>query len=149
MANFTPGKATTEKKTFSRTTTVSIAINASASTVWEVLTNAADFSRWNSTIVSIEGKIKKGEKIKLVSTLDPKRTFKLKIKAFVPDQQLVWGDAMGERTFLLEQSGGKAVFTMTEKIGGILFPLFASQIPPFDDAFEQFASDLKKESEAK
>ena len=62
-------KATTIKKTFSRETTVSINIEADASIVWTLLTNAADFPRWNSTIVSMEGQIKLGEKIKLKSTL--------------------------------------------------------------------------------
>jgi hypothetical protein len=38
---------------------------------------------------------------------------------------------------------------MTEKIGGPLFPLFAKMIPPFDDSFEKFASDLKQEAEKK
>lgn len=36
---------------------------------------------------------------------------------------------------------------MTERIAGPLFPLFAKMIPPFDDAFETFAKDLKKEAE--
>lgn len=36
---------------------------------------------------------------------------------------------------------------MTEKIGGLLFPLYAKYIPPFDKSFEQFAADLKKEAE--
>jgi len=37
---------------------------------------------------------------------------------------------------------------MTEKIGGLLFPVYGRFIPPFDDAFEQFAADLKKEAES-
>jgi hypothetical protein len=37
---------------------------------------------------------------------------------------------------------------MTEKIGGPLFPLFASSIPSFDASFERFAADLKREAEA-
>lgn len=151
MTSFTAmaqsGKATTVKKTFSRTTTVSTTINADASIVWALLTNASDFSRWNSTIVSIEGDIQKGEKIKLKSTLDPSRTFKLKVKEIVPEQKLVWGDALGKRTYTLQQSSGGTIFTMTEKIGGLMFPLFANKIPPFDESFEQFAFDLKKEAE--
>ena len=142
------GVATTTKKTFSRTTAVSIAISADKSTVWSLLTNAADFSRWNSTVVSIEGEIEKGGKIKLKSTLDPKRTFKLKVKAFEPDQRLVWGDALGEREYSLTQQGNTTHFSMVEKIGGPIFPLFASKIPSFDASFEQFAADLKKEAEA-
>ena len=36
---------------------------------------------------------------------------------------------------------------MNEIIGGPVFPLFAKMIPPFDESFEQFASDLKSEAE--
>ncbi|NRB50836.1 MAG: SRPBCC domain-containing protein [Saprospiraceae bacterium] len=142
------GKASTVKKTFNRTTTISQTIQADADAIWSILTDAQDFARWNSTVVSIEGEIREGEKIRLKSTLDPKRTFKLKVKEMIPNQKLVWGDGMGKRTYLLESKGDATIFTMTEKIGGFLFPLFASKIPPFDESFEQFAADLKKEAEA-
>jgi len=141
------GKATTEKKLFSRTTTISETIHASPTIVWALLTNATDYSRWNTTIVSIEGEIQKGEKIKLKSTLDPNRTFKLKIKEMITGKKLVWGDAMGTRTYTLEKREDTTVFIMTEKIGSFMFPLFASKIPTFDESFEQFTSDLKMESE--
>jgi uncharacterized protein YndB with AHSA1/START domain len=141
------GKATTEKKTFSRTTTISQTIHADPTIVWALLTNASDYARWNSTIVSIESDIQKGEKIKLKSTLDPNRTFKLKVKEMITGQKLVWGDAMGKRTYTLEKKKDATVFTMIEKIGGLLFPLFANKIPSFDEPFEQFTADLKKESE--
>ena len=114
-----------------------------------MLTNASDFSRWNSTVISIEGNINQGEKIKLKSTLDPSRTFKLKVKEMIPNQKMVWGDAMGKRTYTLEQKGNSTIFSMTEKIGGLMFPLFAKKIPPFDESFEQFTADLKKEAESK
>lgn len=141
------GKATTVKKTFSRTTSVSIDINADAEVVWKLLTNAKDFPRWNSTVVSIEGEIAEGEKIRLKSTLDTSRTFKLKVKEMVPTEKMIWGDALGKRTYTLQKSGNGVNFEMKEKIGGFMFPLFASKIPPFDAAFEQFAADLKKEAE--
>ncbi|MEW7279754.1 SRPBCC domain-containing protein [Aquimarina sp. 2201CG1-2-11] len=141
------GKATTEKTTFSRTTIITQIIDADPLVIWNVLTNSADYPKWNSTIVSIEGKIQQGEKIKLKSILDPKRTFKLKIKEMITNQKMVWGDAMGKRTYTLKELDSGTLFTMTEKIGGFMFPLFASKIPPFDDVFEQFAQDLKKEVE--
>lgn len=142
------GKAVTIKKTFSRETIVKTEINADVSIIWALLTNGPDFSRWNSTIVSLDGNIQEGEKIRLVSTLDPDRTFKIKIKAMTPEKEMIWGDAMGKRVYSLEKSGeGKVVFSMREKIGSFMFPLFANKIPPFDGAFEQFAADLKKEAE--
>ena len=141
-------KATTVRKPFSRTTSVSTDILSDPGIIWSLLTNASDFSRWNSTITSLEGKIESGGKIRLRSTLDSKRVFKLSVKEFVPKNRLIWGDGMGKRVFTLVQMGnGLTRFTMTEKIGGPLFPLFAGMIPSFDASFEQFAADLKKESE--
>lgn len=143
------GKASTVKKTFNRTTSISQTIHAEPAVIWSLLTNAQDFASWNSTVVSIAGKIQKGEKIQLKSTLDPSRTFKLKVKELIPEQKLVWGDAMGERVYTLQKKGNATQFSMTEKIGGFMFPLFANKIPSFDESFEQFTADLKKEAEGK
>ncbi len=141
-------KATTQRSLFSRTTSVSIDIDADPSVIWALLTNTSDYPRWNTTVVSIDGKIALGEKINLRSTLDPKRTYKLKIKEWEPNKKLVWGDAMGQRVFTLSNGQpGNVTFTMTEKIGGPLFPLFAKMIPPFNASFEQFATSLKQEAE--
>jgi uncharacterized protein YndB with AHSA1/START domain len=141
------GKASTIKKTFKRSTTVSTLIDASPAKVWALLTHAEDIPRWNSTVVSIEGTIAKGEKIKLISSLDPDRTFKLKIKEMEQEKLLVWGDAVGKRRYTLEQTEEGLLFTMTEKISSPFFPLFANKIPSFDESFEQFAADLKKAAE--
>lgn len=142
------GKAVTTGTTFSRETSVHVTISADAGIVWALLTNVSDFPRWNSTVVSIQGEIRKGETIQLKSTLDEKRTFKLKIKEFEPEKRLVWGDAQGNRVYSLTKGeAGSVHFSMAEKIGGPLFPLFAGMIPPFDESFEKFAADLKKEAE--
>jgi len=140
-------EAQTIKKVFSRETSVSIDIQANASVVWKLLTDASDFPRWNSTVTSIEGKIARGEKLGLKVKLDPKRTFKLKVKEVITEKHMRWGDAMGNRDYTLTPIDGGVNFTMTEKISGPLFPLFAGMIPPFDDAFNQYAADLKAEAE--
>jgi len=143
------GKATTTRKTFSRETSVSTTIQADPAIVWALLTHASDFPRWNSTVTSMKGEIREGGSVELKSILDDKRTFKLKVKEFVPEKRLVWGDAMGSRVYTLTRGNGNStVFTMTEKIGGPLFPLFAGSIPSFDGVFERYAADLKKEAEA-
>lgn len=141
-------KAGTIRKTFSRETSVSAEIQADPRIVWALLTNAADFPRWNSTVRSIHGQIRQGQTIELKSILDEKRTFKLKIKEFEPEKRLVWGDAMGNRAYTIAPNGTGITFTMAEKIGGPFFPLFAKYIPSFDESFEQFAADLKREAES-
>lgn len=141
------GKAKTVRKTFSRETSVSTEIKADPAIIWALLTKAADYPRWNSTVTSIEGNIAAGETIRLKSTLDKKRTFKLKVKEFEPNKRLVWGDKQGKRIYTLSSSNGITTFTMDEKIGGVMFPMYAGMIPSFDQSFEQFAADLKKEAE--
>jgi uncharacterized protein YndB with AHSA1/START domain len=141
--------AKTTRRFFSRETEVAVDIRASADGVWALLTNADQYPKWNSTVVSIDGEIGAGRKITLKSTLDPKRTFKLTVREFVPPTRLVWGDAMGKRTYrVTANANGTVTFSMHEKIGGPLFPLFARMIPPFDAAFDQFAADLKKTAES-
>lgn len=140
-------KAQTTKSLFSRETSVTAVINTSSEKIWQILTNFSGYKNWNSTIVSIEGDVRVGGRIKLVSTLDPKRTFALRVKVCDPTSKLVWGDMMGSRTYLLQKDEQGTLFTMAEKIGGPLFPLFASMIPSFDESFDAFAQDLKTEAE--
>lgn len=145
------GKATTIKKKFSRSTEVSIDIDAEPELIWKLLTSASDMASWNSTIISLGGSIVVGNKLLLVSTLDSARVFKLKVKGL--DNQnfvMIWGDSKGNRTFRLTKNpNGTVKFNMYEKIGGLMFPMYSKFIPPFDEAFEQFAADLKKAAEAK
>ncbi|MEX0287665.1 MAG: SRPBCC domain-containing protein [Flavobacteriaceae bacterium] len=142
------GKAITIKKPFYQQTSISIEIDADTSIIWALLTNASDFPRWNSTVTSLEGEIKKGEKIRLKSYLDKKRTFKIKVRELIPEKSMVWGDGQGKRIFKLESNPDSSItFRMSEKIGGFMYPLYAKHLPDFDESFEKFAADLKKEAE--
>src|SRR3954470_16332865 len=86
------GKATSSQSTLSRVWSVSTNIHTKPEVIWALLTDAANMTKWNSTIISVEGNIKLGEKIALKSISDPKRTFNLKISEFNPPTKLVWGD---------------------------------------------------------
>ncbi|MEV7663023.1 SRPBCC domain-containing protein [Paenarthrobacter sp. NPDC089316] len=148
MSEISDGTATTTSKTFSRETRVANTIDAPPSTVWGLLTDAKSYPEWNSTVVSLDGEIAPGGKLKLVSTLDPSRTFNLKVKEFQAPTKLAWGDALGTRVYTItETNDGRSRFEMSEKIGGPVFPLFANKIPSFDQSFTQFAADLKTAAE--
>lgn len=119
------GRVITTKKTFSLETAVSIDIKADRRIIWALLTNANDFPRWNSTVISIDGLIAPGEKIKLKSTLDPNREFKLKVKEFDSENRLAWGDAMGTQVYTLKSIGNALTnFTMVEKNWRSAIPIF-------------------------
>lgn len=147
------GQAKTEKKTFIRETGVSTNIKASPEIIWALLTNASDYTRWNSTVTSMEGDISLNATIRLKSSLDPTQVFKLKIKKMEPGRLMVWSSGAapffkGVRTYTLSENiDGYSTFTMLEKISGLIFPLAVGSIPPFDQVFAQFAADLKKEAE--
>ncbi len=147
------GKATSEKSTFSRVCSVTINIHAKPETIWRLLTDAANMPKWNSTIISVEGNIKLGETISLKSISDPKRTFNLKIAEFNPPTKLVWGDGAapmfkGVRTYTLtSKADGTTDFNMTEVISGLLLLMIGGSLPDFKPTFEQYAADLKRESE--
>lgn len=121
--------------------------------IWALLTNARDFPRWNSTIRQIEGTIAPGHTIRLKTTFDEKRTFVLKVTTADPPNFMEWRSGQapffsGVRTYSIESTGGgSSVFTMTEKLSGLMFPLAAKQIPDFKESFGQYAADLKREAE--
>jgi len=126
-------------------------IDAPPDQVWAVLVDATRYPEWNSTIVSLDGDIAADGRIRLVSTLDPKRTFKLQISTFEPPSSLVWedGNAMfrGVRTFTLTPEDSGTRFEMKEAMTGTMLKMIAPKLPDFAPSFEAFARDLKAEVE--
>lgn len=147
------GKAIQNKGLFRLETHVTIAIQANLETLWGLLTNAAAFPQWNSTVQSIEGKIAKGETVQLKTTYSPERVFKLKITTFDAPRLMVWEDGAapmfkGVRRFTLTATkDGMTEFGMTETLSGIMLPMIAPSLPDFIKPFEQYAADLKQAAE--
>ena len=130
-------------------------IKATPERVWGLLTDAAAYPDWNSTIISLEGDIALGEKIKLVSTVNPKRAFKLSVTELDQPRKMVWADGMpfglfrGVRTYTLTAvSDQQTEFTMEEVFSGLLEPLISKGIPDMTESFAEFADCLKNAAEA-
>src|SRR5690349_9749814 len=81
-----------EKSTFKLRYTAQVNIRAGARIIFGLLTNAADFPRWNSTVESIKGTIADGQRLELRAKVAPDRVFKLNVSAVVPDRSMVWSD---------------------------------------------------------
>ena len=145
--------ANATKSAFRRETGVAVNIRAGSEKIWALLTDAARMSQWNSTIISVEGRIALNETIHLKSTLSPDRTFNLKVTEFAPGSKLVWEDGVapmfkGVRTYTLTPKGdGTTDFSMVEVISGLMLPLIGRSLPDFKPNFEQYAADLKREAE--
>lgn len=131
---------------------VRVNIRAPRAKVLALLTNAADFPRWNSTVKSIEGSIAEGQRIKLRTTATPDREFKLAITN-VSEAGMTWSDGMapmfkGVRTFRLDDKGdGTTDFEMREVFSGLMLPMIAGSLPDFGPVFDRYAADLKRAAE--
>jgi len=145
-------EANTKKSTFRLEYAVSCTIAAPPGRIWALLTNAADFPRWNSTVTSIAGQIAKGSKLALRVPISD-RTFSPTVTELVPNERMVWADGFapmfkGERTFTLTaRADGSTDFTMTEVFSGIMLPMIKGSLPDFAPVFDQYARDLKREAE--
>src|SRR6267142_4174020 len=121
--------------------------------VWELLVDAPGYKGWKASVVSIEGPIELGRTIKLVSAVNPGRTFVLKVAAMDPPHRMVWAGGMplglftGTRTFVVEPAGAGCRFSMSEVYTGLMSGLIFKSIPDLNNSFKQFAESLKTAAE--
>jgi len=129
-------------------------IQAPAATIWRLLTDAAYFPHWNSTVTSVEGEIREGGRLRLhVPGTD--RTFRPRVSGVVSGKRMIWTGGLfpifkGVRTFELRPRGdGSTDFMMEERFSGLLLPLARGSMPDFGPVFERYADDLKHEAETR
>ncbi len=131
-------------------------INAPASAIWGLLTDAPRYSDWNSTVTEVVGRIALGEKVTVTTKASPGRKFPLTVTEFESDHRMVWSGGMplglftGTRTFTLTpRAEGDVEFRMVEQFSGLLAPLIERSIPDLQPMFNQFAADLKRRAEVR
>jgi hypothetical protein len=132
---------------------VSTTIQASPEKIWALLTDAAGFPRWNSTVTSIEGEIAEGQILKLQVRAAQGRVFKPRVSRVERARSMIWSDGMapmfkGVRTFALTpNSDGSTEFSMREEFSGLMLPMIKRSLPDFAPVFETYAEDLKRAAE--
>jgi hypothetical protein len=129
-------------------------IAATPDAIWAILTDAPNYSAWDSGVVRVDGRIAPGEKIKVVSQANPKRAFPVEVTEFTPGRSMTWSGGMplglfkGVRTFTLSPQGdGITKFSMREEYAGLLLPMMWKSMPDLGPSFEQFATGLKSRAE--
>lgn len=131
----------------------STTINATPEQIWEILTDAAGMSQWDSGVVEVEGTIAPGNKIKVTSEANPGRAFAVTVTEFEPGKRMVWKGGMplglftGERTYSLTPGAAGTEFSMREEYSGPLAGMMFKQIPDLKPSFDQFAAGLKAQAE--
>lgn len=146
-------KATKTGSAFRMDCAISTNIRASADQVWRLLTDAAGFPRWNTTVTSIEGEIAEGQTLKLKVPAAGDRVFKPKVSNVQAGRSMTWSDGVapmfkGIRTFTLTPNDdGSTQFSMKEEFSGLMLPMIKGSLPDFVAVFETYAEDLKRAAE--
>ena len=111
-------------------------VNASPDAIWAVLVDASGYSRWDSGVVRVEGRIAVGEKLKVTSEVNPKRAFAITVTEMDPGRRMTWTGGMplglfkGVRTYtLVPQGDGMTKFTMREEFTGPMLPMIWKSMP--------------------
>jgi hypothetical protein len=132
----------------------SATIAASPETIWSILTDAPGYSRWDSGIERIEGTIAPGERVKLLTEVQPGRAYPVKVGDVEPARGMTWTGGMplglfkGVRRFTLTPEGDDSTrFEMREDFSGPLLPLIGRSMPDLGPSFERFGKGLKAEAE--
>jgi len=133
----------------------SVSIQSTPAKVWGLLTDAAAWPSWNTTVTRVDGTIAPGEKVTVHVKISPGQAFPVKVAEFEPERRMVWRGGMplpflfkGERTYTLTPKGDGAVeFTMAEVYTGWFAPMITKSIPDLQPAFDEFAACLKKRAE--
>jgi hypothetical protein len=134
----------------------SISIHSAPAKIWAILTNAADYPSWNTTVSRVDGTIALGQTVTVHAKINPGRAFPVRVAELEPNERMTWRGGMplgflfkGERTFTLTPNGdGSVEFAMHEVFSGWLSPLIGKSIPDLQPAFDEFAACLKKCAEA-
>jgi hypothetical protein len=129
-------------------------IAASPEAIWAILTDAPGLSTWDSGVLNVEGRIAPGEKIKITSEANPKRSYPIKVTEVTPAKSMTWTGGMpfglmkGVRTYTLTPQGdGTTRFDMREEFTGPLVPMVWRSMPDLQPSFDKFASGLKAKAE--
>lgn len=148
------GNAALQKSTFWMNYAVAININVAPDKIWAILTNAADFPNWNSTVSKVEGNIELNQRIKVFAKINPDRAFPVVVSELTANKKMVWSVGMplglfkGIREFVLNlKADGSTDFSMNEDFSGLFVPMIVRSMLDLRPAFEDFAVDLKKAAE--
>ena len=136
---------------------VTTEIAAPVEAVWVQLTATSEFPTWNPFITSLEGTLKKGEKlnVRIAPPNGKAMTFRPAVTAADEGRKLEWfgrllmpGVFDGRHTFTLEPTATGTRLTQEETFTGILVPLTGSTLAKTKAGFQAMNEALKVRAES-
>lgn len=127
-------------------------IYARSCTVWDIITDAANYTAWPSGITRIDGHVRNGGTIRVRTRPGGDRTFRLRVRQ-VPGEVMIWtggpalGLVTGVRTFTLSPYGGKTHLRVTDEFRGPLLRLIGRTLPDLGQESTGYVHAVKERAE--
>jgi hypothetical protein len=127
-------------------------IYARSSTVWDIITDAANYTVWASGITRVDGQVRNGGTIRVRTRTGGNRTFRLRVRQ-IPGQMMTWtagpplGLFTGVRTFTLSPHGGKTHLRVKEEFSGPLLGLIGRTAPDRGQDCTGYVNAVKERAE--
>jgi hypothetical protein len=136
---------------------VTTEINAPVEAVWAQLTGTSEFPTWNPFITSLEGALRKGErlKVRIAPPNGKPMTFRPTVTAAEEGRRVEWlgrllmpGIFDGRHAFTLEPTETGTRLTQEETFTGILVPLTGGTLAKTKAGFVAMNEKLKVRAES-
>ncbi|MEY9776496.1 hypothetical protein ABH915_002104 [Arthrobacter sp. MW3 TE3886] len=124
-------------------------INARCSTVWDVITDAQNYTVWESGITRIRGELRSGGTIRIRTLTGGNRSFRLRVRQ-MPGEEMTWtrGLLTGVRTFTLEPLGGMTRLRVNEEFTGPLCGILLWEfVSDTQQTFNDYIDAVRKRAE--
>ncbi|RAX16758.1 hypothetical protein DC347_10745 [Pseudarthrobacter sp. AG30] len=127
-------------------------INARTSTVWEILTDAGNYTVWESGITDIDGEVRNGSTIRVRTTSSGERRYRLRVEQ-IPGEVMTWTGGLplglykNVRTFTLSTEAAMTHLRVTEEHTGPLAGLLAKPVPNAQQSFTKYVQAVKARAE--
>ena len=128
-------------------------INARSATVWDIITDARNYTVWESGITHVRGELRNGGTIRIRTYAGGDRTFRLRVQQ-MPGEVMTWtrgvplGLLSGVRTFTLKPLGGMTHLRVKEEFTGPLCGLLLWEfVSDTQQAFIDYVNAVRKRAE--
>jgi hypothetical protein len=127
-------------------------INARSSTVWDVITDAGNYTVWDSGITHIEGDVRNGSSIRIRTHTGGNRTFRLRVRQ-IPGEVMTWTGGLPfgllslVRTFVVTPEAGMTHLLIREELSGPLAGLLRKRTPDMTGPLTDYVWAVKRRAE--
>lgn len=127
-------------------------INARSSTVWGIITDAGNFTVWESGITWVDGEVSNGALIRIRTAAGGRRTFRTHVEQ-MPGQVMIWttgllpGLLSATRTYSLTPHNGLTYLRVKDDIRGPLRRFAGDTIPFSPQDLHSYTAAVRRRAE--